>query len=343
MKRVPMDDLVRFGKCFMTKRGVPEDRAEYLAAVVVEAEAFRQSTHGLAQYKHIHEALGKDIDPEAEPVVARDRGATALVDGNRSFGNLAMKVAKELAVNKAREHGIGFVAVRNSEWVGALGTHLISIAEEGLLAKAWAQTSGCKDCAPIGGIDARFSTNPIALAFPAPGHPVLADFSTAAMSLGTAMALKQQGRKTAFPRFLDKAGQPSDDPAVVSQGGTLMFAGGDAEGHKCYGLSLFNEALTVLAGGSANNPDLTPHQSFALLVLDPAGFAGGDYFADEMARYVTFLKSSRIRPGFEELRLPGDRGFAALADSRARGVPLDEGKLEMLRGIAEANGVDPPG
>ena len=344
MPRIPMNELIEFGVSFMTKRGVPEDRARAVSEIVVETEAFRQSSHGIVQYQGISRTLGKEIDPQAEPKIVRDHGATATLDGDRSLGNLSMKLARELVVKKARQFGVGFVGVRNTAWIGGLGMHIVSIARQGLLATAWAQTNTCLDCAPYGGIDARFSTNPIAIAFPTSGDPVVADFSTATMSMGGAHSLIKQGRKTETQRFIDSAGRLTDDPSVLKEGGTLMFAGGDVDGHKFYALSLFIEALTVLAGGSANNPDMPSHQSFSVMALDQTAFAGGESYMDEMQRFVTYLKSARARPGFEQVRLPGQRGFAALEDCRAHGVPLDETKLQMLRSIAKDNGLDaPPG
>ena len=341
MKRVPLDDLIRFGAAFLVKRGVPQANAAYLSRVVMETEAFRQTTHGLVQLEAMHEQIGEKLDPAAEPVLARDRGSMALIDGSRAFGNLAMKLAVEQGMSKARTHGVAFVAVRRSEWVGALGIHLIPIARQGLLAHAWAQTSGCKDCAPFGGVEARFSTNPVALTFPTDGEPVLADFSTATMSLGAAKRLAAQGKRTATPRFLDRDGQPTDDPGVMDHGGTLLFTGCDVEGYKAYGLSLFIEALTVLAGGSANNPDVPAHQAVCLLVLDPASFGGADGYAEEMKRFIAHVRSARPRPDHGPVRLPGERGFAALADCRRNGVPLDDAKLAMLRRLAEAVGLEP--
>ena len=343
MKRLSMDELIQFGVTFMTKRGVPQDQASYVARIIVETEAFRQSTHGLVQYQVISDKLGTVIDPQAEPKIISDRGSTALLDAEHCLGNLAMKVAKEQAVKKARELGVGFVNVRNTEWVGALGMHLVSIAYDGLLAQAWAQTSTCEDCAPYGGIDPRFSTNPVALAFPTKGFPVLADFSTATMSIGATRTLIQNGQRTSTPRFLDKTGAPSDNASVMEDGGTLMFVGGDLEGYKGYALSLFNEALTAMAGGSANNPQAPSYQSFALMVLDPSAFAGSRYYLDEMDRFLGHVKSSRLRPGFDEIRLPGERGFVALEDCRIHGIPLAEDKLQMLRKIADDNGIEPLG
>jgi L-lactate dehydrogenase len=177
---------------------------------------------------------------------------------------------------------------------------------------------------------------------PTDGDPVLADFSTATMSLSAAKGLAGRGQRTKTPRFLDAEGRPSDDPSVMDRGGTLLFAGGDVEGHKAYGLSLFCEALAVLAGGSANNPQLPQHQNFCMLVLDPAKFAGKEAFAAEMRRYVAWLKSSRVRPGFQGIRLPGERGFANLRDAKRNGVPLDDAKVAMLRRLAKDTGLTPP-
>ncbi|MDP7628490.1 MAG: Ldh family oxidoreductase [SAR202 cluster bacterium] len=340
VKRISMERLIEFGVAFMTKRDVPEDHALYVSRIVVETEAFRQSTHGLAQYVAINEALGKTIDPQVEPTIIGKHGATVLLDGKRCLGILVMKLAKKMAVEIARTDGVGFVGVRNTHWIGALGMHLISIAEQGLLCQAWAQTNTCQDCAPYCGIDPRFSTNPIALAFPTDGNPVVADFSTATISMGAAHALIKEGKKTATSRFLDNTGSPSNDPSVIDRDGSLMFMGGDIDGHKGYALSLFNEALTVLAGGSANNPDAELHQSFSLMILDPAVFVGSDYFFEEMRRFLAYVKSSRVRSHVKEIRLPGERGFAALADCRIHGVPLDDNKLRILRELADDNGIE---
>ena len=342
MKRIPMQQLIDFGTELLQKRGVPEENARYMSEIVVTTEAFRQSTHGLVQFKALLGALNDSVDPAAEPKVVNETAAGALVDGNHSIGNLAMKLAKTLAVAKARDQGVGFVAVRDSQWIGAVGIHMISIAEEGLLGLAYAQTNTCKDCAPVGGYDARFSTNPLAIAFPGKSAPVVADFSTATMSMGAAMGMVAEGESADVPRFIDKEGNATTDASVMTDDGTLMFMGLETDGHKGYALSLFVEALVAMSGGSANNPEKETTQSFGLLVLDPAAFGGASYYTQEVSRFLDHVKSSRIRPGAKEIRLPGERGFNALEDCRANGVPLDDAKLEMLRTLAGDVGIEPP-
>jgi len=294
MTRVPMKKIVDFGTEYLKKCGVPEDRARYLSECIVDAEAFRLSTHGLVQFAQIEANLGKTIDPSLEPKVVLDRGATAVIDGKDCIGNLSVKLAKELAVKKARDFGVGF------------------------------------------------STNPIALAFPTGGEPVIADFSTATMSLGSAMSLIQKGAKADAKRFLDSKGEPTDDPKVLKEGGTLMFMGGDVDGHKGYALSLWIESLVALSGASANNPELPNLQSFMLMVLDPEAFAGKDYYLKEMKRFVAHVKSSRARPGFQSIMLPGEAGLGRLAECRQKGIPLDQSKIEMLNTLAVSKGLEAP-
>jgi LDH2 family malate/lactate/ureidoglycolate dehydrogenase len=341
MKTVPFKDLKSFGIRFLKKLGASDAAAEYVSDIITRAESNRQSTHGIVQFKALQNSFGKSLDAAAEPKIVSDKGAAVLIDADRCMGLLSYKVAIEKAQEKARKLGIGMAAIRNGDWVGALAIPLIPVARAGLLAQAFAQTNTCKDCAPVGGIDARFSTNPIAVAFPADPDPVVADFSTATMSMAAANGMAAKGERSKVERFIDGAGKATCEAAVIKKGGTLMFMGGDTDGHKGYALSLFTEALTVMAGGSANNPDRPTHQCTAVMVIDPEFFGGMDYYKKEMARFTRFVKAARVRPDFSAVRLPGERGFAALKRAESEGVPLDDGKTGILNAIAKEAGIEP--
>jgi len=337
-----MNELTDFGAGLLVKKGVAAADARYIAELAVRTEARGVATHGAVIFTNFDEQVGKTIDPAAKPRLVRESGAAALIDGGRCFSQLAMRLAQELAVRKAREHGVAMVAVRNSSWLAGLGTYLLPLAEQGFLAQLWAQSSACRDCAPPGGIDGRFSTNPVALAFPAPEGPVVADFSTAAMSFGRARRLAAAGRKAPAPVFVDPEGRLTDDPKVaVDREGTMLFMGGETEGYKGYAFSLWAEALTAVAGGSCNNPKVEGRQSFNLLVIDPEAFGGSDYYRKELERFVAHVRSSRLRPGAEAIRLPGERARRSEAEAARRGVELDPGLFEKLNAIAAKHGLKP--
>ena len=342
MPRVAIKDLTGFGTRLLVKKGVAEADARHIVGLAVMTEARGVSTHGAVIFANFDEQVGKAIDPAARPKVVKEHGATALIDGTGCFGQLCLRLASELAVKKARAHGVAMVAGRNTSWIAGLGTYLLPIAEAGFFAQLWAQSSACKDCAPVGGIDGRFSTNPVALAIPGPDGPVVADFSTAVMSFGRARRLAAGNRRAPAPVFMEPDGEFTDDPAAaVDRDGTLLFMGGELEGYKGYAFSLWSEALAAMAGGSANNPELPSRQNFNLTVIDPQAFAGSDYFRTEMLRFVAHVKSSRPRPGGSAIRLPGDRARERSAESRRRGVELDPGLFERLNAVAAKNGLAP--
>jgi L-lactate dehydrogenase len=250
-----------------------------------------------------------------------------------------MRMAESIAMKKAKKHGIAMIAVRNCFWLGALGPYLISPARKGFFAQLLAQTSTCKDCAPFGGIDPRFSTNPIALAFPTAVDPVISDFSTAAMAMGKVNQMIRLGQKTPEPAFMDKDGGLSTDPTVVRDGGTILFLGGSHYGYRGYSLSLWTEALTALAGGDCNNPQAKTRQSFTLTVIDPDAFAGNESYLGEMARFLAFMRTSRPLPSSPGIHIPGEKGFSLLRESTAKGIPLEPFIVDRLNEIADKNGI----
>lgn len=339
MRLVPWDTLVTFGSRLLTAKGVGEPNARYIAKIAVETEAYGISTHGLRMLSYCERMIGKEIEAKAEPVVVREKGASALIDGNRSFGQLAMRLAKEIAVRKAREQGVAMVAVRDSFWVGALAVYMIDLAEAGLMAQLWVQHSSGKDCAPFGGIDPRFSTNPVALTFPTQALPMVSDFSTSVIAMGKVGEMIREGEKADEQLFLDREGTLTDDPGVMREGGSMLFTGGATRGYRGYALSLWGEALTAAAGGRTNDPKAPPRQNFSLTVIDPEAFAGLESYLGEIQRLVAHVKSSRLRPGFTEIRLPGERGLKAMARARTKGVPVPDGTIDRLNELAQKNGV----
>ena len=344
MPRISQQDLIAFGTRLLSAKGLKQSDAHYLAANATEVASMGVTTHGLPQLCVIVAAIDRgDIDPRGTPAIIREKAAIALIDAKGAPGQLAMRLAIATAMNKARQAGVGWAGVSRTTWIGALGVFLVPVAKEGFFAQMFAQDSHCQDSPPAGGIDAMFSTNPIALAFPTDGDPIVADFSTCAMSMGKTTQLARQGRKAPAKIFFDRDGNPTDDPKVVSatsEGGSIQFMGGDHNEHKGYALSFWIEALTAMIGGACNNPDLPLRQSFSVCVIDPNAFADSAHYLAEIERFKKRVKSSRVRPGFGEIRFPGERSQRLARESASQGVEVANDLFEQLNGLARAAGVD---
>jgi L-lactate dehydrogenase len=340
MITIQREKLVDFGVRLLKAKGVPDASARYIADFVVQTEAFGVKTHGVTFFTYADQQIPGELNPTAEPILVREKGATALIDGNNGFSQLAMRMAESIAVKKAKKHGMAMIAVRNCFWLGALGPYLISPARQGFFAQLLAQTSTCKDCAPFGGIDPRFSTNPIAMAFPTGSDPMLSDFSTTMMAMGKVNQMIRNGEKTPEPAFMTKDGVLSNDPRVVQDGGTILFLGGAYYGYRGYSLSLWTEALTAIAGGDSNNPQAKTRQCFTFTVIDPDAFAGNEYYLREIGRFLAFMRTSRPVPSSPGIRLPGEREFSLLRESATQGIPLEPFIVDKLNEVAVKNGIE---
>ena len=338
-KYVVKEKLIDFGVQLLLKKGVSEKDALYLSETAVKIESFGINTHGVALFAYWDEIIGSGIGPKARPEVVKEKGSTAFIDGKNSFGQLSLRLAKEIAIKKVKANGIAMVSGNNSSWLGALGPQILSLSEAGFFAQAWAQTNTCKDSAPWGGIDAKFSTNPISLTFPTGNAPMLSDFSTSAMSLGKVNTMVRKGEKASENLFLDKDGTPTRDPGVVSKGGSIFFIGGGRYGYKGYALSLWAEALTAMGGGDANNPERPSRQCYNLTVIDPDAFAGQNYYRTEIKRFVAHMKNSRLRSGFEAILLPGERAFKKAQEVDSNGIFLEDLMIDKLNTAAKKNNI----
>jgi LDH2 family malate/lactate/ureidoglycolate dehydrogenase len=340
-KRITIAELESFGVTLLTKRGVAPDDAAYIAHVAAWTEAFRQSTHGIEQLTVLSKRLGKTAFPGTSPVLVRESAAVAAFTGHNCIGQLAMRYAVDVAVAKARKYGASVVTMANTDWVAALATYLVPLARQGLLSILWVESDNGHSCAPLGGIEARFSTDPMAFAVPTEGDPIVADFSTTTMSNGTARIMREKGEVCEVPRFLDKDGNPSTDPAVFKSGGTMMFMGAQADGHKGYALAILNEALAFM-GGATRHSEGRGFQSFTLMVMDPDAFGGCDVLRQRMKDFAAHLKTSKLRPGAGGIRMPGEGSFARLAEAEKHGIAMTAERLEMLKRLVEENGISMP-
>ena len=341
MATISYADLVSFGKQLLLTLGFSEADSRYISETAAFTEAGGVHTHGAIVFANIESQCGSAIDPAAQPVIVNERPATALLDGQRVAGGACLRVATGLAAQKARNCGSAVVSARNTSWIGGLGAYLAPLARNGFFAQLTAQSCACKDAAPYGGIDPVFSTNPMAFAFPSEPDPVIADFSTSAMSMGKVNTLAKAGKTSSQPAFLTSNGELTADPNALLNGGAMLPAGGDFDGHKGFALTLWIEALTAMAGGSCNNPLVEQRQSFTLTVIDPGAFGDKDWYESEVRRMTGRVRSGRRRKGFDAIRLPGERMLTQAAKSKRDGIDMPESTVRKLNEIAKKREIEP--
>lgn len=333
------EDLQRYAAALLAGGGFGRKQAEQTAEVLVWANARGVDSHGVLRIpRYVEMVEAGTIRPDAEPAVIERKGAISVLEAARAPGASAMIAAMQEAVEQASKSGVGWCSARNITHAGAIGYYALQAAAKGFVGIV--MTASGPLMAYHGARGSAVSTNPLAIAVPSVGEPVVLDMSTANVALGKIMAAKDAGKSIPPDWGVDEQGQQTTDPKKVA---TLTPLGGP----KGSGLSLMIE---ILASVLVNNPVIAPALSgkgtgrmngLAIAVQIDA-FGGSDRFAQDVANLAQALKAVPLAAGVSSILMPGERGFAEAASREASGIPLPSGTVARLAKLADRFGVGPP-
>ncbi|GAB3766719.1 Ldh family oxidoreductase [Ramlibacter monticola] len=337
--RYAATDLLSFARKLLVAGGMPDDKAQGVAEILVDGDLLGHTTHGLQLLpSYLREVESGSMRVDGGPQVIGESPATLTWNGRRLPGPWLVLQAMEAAAAKARQCGTGTVVIRQSHHIACLAAFHQRATEQGLMMILASSDANSASVAPYGGLDAVFTPNPISIGIPKSGAPIVTDISTSATTNGLTKRLHDEGGRLPAEWVIDGLGRPSDDPSVLFQEprGTILPLGGLDSGHKGYGLSLTVEALT---GGLAGFGRADPKQGWGatvfLQVLDPEAFAGRADFVRQMDEVARQCHASRPAQAGRAVRLPGEKGHALAQQQRAQGVTLHAGILEALQPWAE--------
>lgn len=340
----PVSGLLGFAEALFGAAGLEADKAEAVATYLVEADMMGHTTHGLALAGWYLQSVADGVMTKAgEPAVVSDRGAAVCWNGRRLPGAWLTSRALKLACERALVHGAATVVIGDSHHIGALAAYLPIATERGLMATITSSSPSGAQVAPFGGRVGVYTPDPVAHGIPTPGDPILIDISASITTANMAQRMIREGRQYEHEWVMDRDGNPSRDPRVAMDGGTLLPTGGLDHGQKGYGMALHAEAITQgLAGyGRADAPKGTS-AAVTVQVHDPEAFGGREAFLRQTGWLAQACRSNPPRPGVERVRLPGEAAGRRRRDALAHGLSLHPGIVEGLAPHAERLGVPMP-
>lgn len=310
--------------------GVRPDDAAWTAELLVRADLAGHPSHGITRLADYLEAFGLgQFSPTGRPVVVRDHGSTAVLDGAFALGQVAARSATDEAITRARSHGISCVALRRSGHIGRLADFAERIADAGLTGLLFANGAGVHQCvAPPGGLEGRLSTNPLAFAAPRSDRPHLVfDMATSVVAGGKLRIARERGEEV---------------PVEWGADGVLPLIGG----HKGLGLALAVEALAgVLAGAGHVTPELASEapigepQGLLVIAIEIERFLPLAEFTASLDAVAAHLADLPLAPGAAPVRLPGSRA----SRDREGSVVLTDDARARLDAACVRLGVEPLG
>ncbi|TRW46641.1 Ldh family oxidoreductase [Georgenia yuyongxinii] len=325
--------------------GFSADASAQVADSLVEADMCGVASHGtMLLPMYVERLRSGSVSRHERAEVVADTGAVAVLDGRHALGQLTGRQAMDLAVDKAKQFGIGAVTVRHAFHFGRAASYAQQAAAAGCIGLA---TSNTRPLMPaVGGAEPVVGNNPVAVGVPADDadHAVTLDMALSEAALGKIRMAEAEGRTIPDTWASDADGVPTTDPTAAIAG-MLLPTGGP----KGFGLALVVDMLTgVLSGGAFGQAVQglykdtgTPNDcAHFFLAIDPEAFGGG--FAQRATALGEEVLRSRPRPGVERVLLPGQPEEARRRRAETAGITLEGSVLEGLRRVADLVGAQLP-
>lgn len=348
--------LLNFTKEVFRKMGCSDRQADIIADVFLAAELRGHASHGMIRIKDYFELwkAGRiNVTPDVR--IVYETPSTAVVDGDNAVGMIAADFSMRTAIEKAGKAGTGWVATRNSNHFGIAGYYSMMALEHNMIGICL--TNANPLVAPTFSIQRMMGTNPIAVAIPAGEQPpFVADFATTPVARGKLAVAEKKGEKVPFGYVQDKTGNPSDNPAILKSGGSMLTLGGDRihGSHKGYCLSAIVDILCSVPGGANFGPFVPPSVAYLPLLNEKVGEGTGHFFGAmridafqpakefkaKMDEWIKVFRSAKPAVDQEKVLIPGDPEREATDKHLKEGIRLVPAIRDDLRAIAAEMGID---
>jgi LDH2 family malate/lactate/ureidoglycolate dehydrogenase len=333
--------------------GVPAEDARITADVLVQANLRGIDSHGVARLaRYINGLRDGVMRARPEVKIVAETPTTITLDAGAGLGQPVSFRAMTQAIDKARDYGCGFAAVRNSNHYGIAGYYAMMALEHDMI--GFSTTNAAVLVVPTFGRDAMYGTNPIALAVPAgKREPFVMDMATSTVPRGKLEVYNRQEKALPLGWATDERGVPTTDARrvldnfVKRAGGGLLPLGGAGEefsGYKGYGMGLMVEILSAVLPGAAFLSSVYPKDAsgkalpanlghfFGAWRLD--AFRPPDELKADMDRLIDELKGASQAEGAERIYVHGEKEFEESSRRAEQGIPLGAKVEASLKQIA---------
>ena len=325
--------------------GTSDDHARVVAGGFVESNLVGHDSHGVIQIPRYLRAIQQGrINLKANMEIVRDHPGSAVIDADWGFGQIAARMAMDVAVAKARKQSVACVSVFNCNDVSRLGRYSVMACRENCLGMITVNDGGANPyVAPWGSRARLMSTNPISVGIPMGDRPpICIDMATSVVAGGKIALARQRGEKLPPGCIINANGELSIDPKEFfeSPGGALLPLGGSVAGHKGFALNLMVDILSGgLSGAGCSGSAQRDGQGVFVMVINIEAFTPFSQFVLSVTELVERIKALPKAEGFDEILIPGEPEWRQKARRLEEGILVDEATRQALTRVAEHLGV----
>lgn len=356
---IPFEDLEKFMVESLIHAGVPKDDAKVIGDVLIESDKRGIDSHGIGRLKPIYiDRIDAGIlNPVTKIDVLKDEKACAVLDGNNGMGHVVGVKAMNMAIAKAKEYGLGMVAVRHSTHYGIAGYYASMATKQNMIGVTG--TNARPSIAPTFGVENMLGTNPLTFGIPTDEpFPFMLDCATSVSQRGKIEVYGRAGKQLPPGWVIGSDGTTRTDTVQILEDLTrgkaalapLGGIGEETAGYKGYGYATVVEILSAALQGGAFLKDLNgfdeqhnripyPLGHF-FIAINPEFFMGAEMFKKIAGTICRQLRASRKAPGQERIYTPGEKEFDAYNYRKEHGCPVPPSLQKVMTTLRDRWNMD---
>ncbi|MCF6178219.1 MAG: malate/lactate/ureidoglycolate dehydrogenase [Geopsychrobacter sp.] len=342
------EKLENLASAILEAAGSGPAEARTVASHLLQANLCGHDSHGVGMLPTYVANIAKGLlKPNRLPETVSDQGNFILFDGHRGYGQVAAKLAMELAIDRCKDKGMALMGLRNAHHIGRIGAYGEQSLAAGLISLHFVSVvDHVPMVTPFGGKQGRYGTNPLCIAVPSLNEAdhLLLDMATSRIAVGKARVALNKGHQVSDCDLIDAEGQPTGDPSVLfsePQGALLPFGE-----HKGYGLGLLCEVLAAaLTGGGTIQPGnvrgggIVNHM--LTILINPELYGEQNAIRQEIAALIDYIRATPPAQTESPVLIPGDPERQRRKSRLSAGIFIEENTWDEIIGTAVSLGLNP--
>jgi len=340
--RVSLDLLEKFMIDVFIGLGIPREDADICANVLITADRRGIDSHGIGRLKPIYYDRIKDgiLSPITKVEIIKETPTTVVIDGHNGMGHVIGKHAMSMAIDKARQLGMGMAVCRNSSHYGIAGYYALMATGNDMVGITG--TNARPSIAPTFGVENMLGTNPLTIGAPTDEpFPFLIDCATSVTQRGKIEVLDRQHKDTPNGWVVGTKGKSRSDTHqiledLVNGTAALLPLGGvgdGAGGHKGYGYATAVEIFSAAFQDGGFLKDLSGYKDgkkvpynlgHYFIVINPAFFVGAEAFKKTAGNILRALRASKKAPDADRIYTAGEKEYLTSLEREKNGTPVPE-------------------
>ncbi|MCX6122732.1 MAG: Ldh family oxidoreductase [Ignavibacteriales bacterium] len=332
--RIEQTTLIRQVEEILQKAGVPLHIAHIEAEIMTESDLMGVPSHGVCMLPALLKGMEKGkATSNPNMRIVKEHKATCVIDGDNGPGRYVSLYAMNIAIERAKEFGIGACLATNVTHWGRAFAYAFRAAQASTIGicttNTIPNTLGWNSTKPLLG------NNPLSIGVPRPGQdPIVLDISMSQAAHGKIAIYAREGKEVPLGWGLDSEGKSTTNPNEILKSHRLLPFGG----HKGAGLAMMMELLTGALAGTELSHEilqiergaLNPGTTKLFIALDVSSFSSLEAMGIKIEQFALWLHETE--PGVL-ITFPGDRSWQSRRENLQHGIPLHPDIANELRKI----------